>query len=133
MNIKIAELEREDSLVMAIYDVTTKTEPFFHIMRSDAGDRCFYYHDRINLMFHIDHQVTLIQRQVYNSFMLFGDVGGFSGLLIGLGSFIVSFLNFQNAENYVAQFLYKSNSSAKDVNRPSSKNKKQEEERLDPR
>ena len=120
MNIKIAELEREDSLVMAIYDVTTKTEPYFHIMRTDAGDRCVFYHDRINLLFHIDHEVTLIQRQVYNSFMLFGDVGGFSGLLIGVGSFIVSFLNFQNAENYVAQFLYKSQSSAKDCDRLSS-------------
>ena len=48
--------------------------------------------------------------------MLFGDVGGFSGLLIGLGSFIVGFLNFQNAENYVSQSLYKSNSNEKDGN-----------------
>ena len=119
MNIKFAELEREDSLMMAINGVTTQNEPFFHIMRTDFGDRCMNYHDRINLMFHIDHEVTLIQRQVYNSFMLFGDVGGFSGLLIGLGSLIVSFLNFQNAENYVAQFLYKSKSKG--------------DERLDPR
>ena len=102
MNVKIAELEREDNLWMAIHDVTTKTEPYFNILREDEGDRCYDYYDRINLSFHIDHEVTLIKRQVYNSFMLFGDVGGLTGLLIGLGSVIVSFLNFQNAENYVA-------------------------------
>ena len=116
MNIKIAELEREDSLLMAIYDVTTKKGPFFNIKKTEAGDRCLNYHDRINLMFHIDQEVNLIQRQVYNSFMLFGDVGGLSGLLIELGSFIVGFLNFQNAENYVSQSLYKSNSNEKDGN-----------------
>ena len=31
MNVKVAELEREDNLLMAIYDVTTKTEPYFNI------------------------------------------------------------------------------------------------------
>ena len=71
-------------------------------------DRCADYNDRVNLWFYIDSEVSLIQRQVYNSFMLFGDVGGFLGLLIGVGSFIVNFTNFQNAENYVAQSLYKS-------------------------
>ena len=29
------------------------------------------------MWFYIDPEVSLIQRQVYNSFMLFGDVGGF--------------------------------------------------------
>ena len=70
----------------------------------------------MELRFHIAPEVTFVQRQVYNSFMLFGDVGGLSGLLIELGSFIVGFLNFQNAENYVSQSLYKSNSNEKDGN-----------------
>ena len=70
----------------------------------------------MEMRFHIAPEVTFVQRQVYNSFMLFGDVGGLSGLLIELGSFIVGFLNFQNAENYVSQSLYKSNSNEKDGN-----------------
>ena len=118
---------------MAINGLTTQNEPFFNIVRSDFGDRCLNYYDRINLMFHIDHEVTLIQRQVYNSFMLFGDVGGFSGLLIGLGSFIVSFLNFQNAENYVAQFLYKSKTNSEDGDQLSTEDNIEGEDRLDPR
>ena len=85
------------------------------------------------MSFHIDPEVTLIQRQVYNSFMLFGDVGGLTGLLIGLGSVIVSFLNFQNAENYVAQSLYKSNSTTENGDRKSRNKESHENERLDPR
>ena len=112
LNVKLGELEREDNLLMAINDVTTKTEPFFNIMKQEYADKCFYYNDRMELRFHIASEVTFVQRQVYNSFMLIGDVGGFSGFLVGLGSFIVSFLNFQNAENYVAQSLYKSNSNS---------------------
>ena len=55
----------------------------------------------------IHPEVTLIERNVYNSFMLFGDVGGFSGLLLTIGSFLVSIFNFYNAENYVAQSLFR--------------------------
>ena len=54
-------------------------------------------------MFYIelDSTVTLVQRDVYNVFMLLGDVGGFSGLLYSLGGALIGILNFQNAENYV--------------------------------
>ena len=108
---------------MAIYDVTTKRETFFNMYAEELADRCNEYNDRMNIIMQIHPEATLIVRQVYNSFMLFGDVGGFLGLLIGLGSICISFLNFANAENYVAQSIYKS--------RPSDRSK--EDERLDPR
>ena len=87
---------------MAIYDVTTKRETFFNMNAEELADRCSEYNDRMNIIMQIHPEATLIVRQVYNSFMLFGDVGGFSGLLIGVGSFVVSFINFQDAENFVA-------------------------------
>ena len=43
----------------------------------------------------------MVERQVYNIFMLLGDVGGFAGLLYALGSILVSIFNFANAENFV--------------------------------
>ena len=84
------------------------------------------------MRFHIAPEVTLIQRQVYNSFKLFGDVGGFSGLLIGVGSCIVSFINFQNAENFVAQSLYSSPPEKNKNDDMTSLDKSKAESRLDP-
>ena len=50
--------------------------------------------------------MTLVERHVYNSFMLLGDVGGFSGLLFAIGSVLVRIFNFANAQNFVVQSLY---------------------------
>ena len=54
----------------------------------------------------MDAEVTLIDREVYNLFMLLGDVGGLSGLLFTFGSLLTGVINFQNAENYVVQSLF---------------------------
>ena len=52
-------------------------------------------------------QVTSISREVYNAFMLFGDVGGFSGLLFTLNAIIVSIFTHNNTENYLVESLFK--------------------------
>lgn len=52
-------------------------------------------------------QVTEISREVYNSFMLFGDVGGFSGLLFTLNAIIVNIFTYNNTENYLVESLFK--------------------------
>ena len=64
------------------------------------------YYRRLEMNFAIDPSVTLVDREVYNIFMLLGDVGGFSGLLLSLGAILIGIINFQNAENFVVKSLY---------------------------
>ena len=54
----------------------------------------------------MDAEVTLIDREIYSFFMMLGDVGGLSGILITFGSLLTGVINFQNAENYVVQSLF---------------------------
>ena len=48
----------------------------------------------IELAIFYDKDVHTIQRSVYNSFQLFGDVGGVFGLLFSLASTILNIINF---------------------------------------
>ena len=49
---------------------------------------------------------TIIERSVYNSFMLLGDVGGFTGFLGYLCSILVSILTYKNSTNHLTRQLY---------------------------
>ena len=55
---------------------------------------------------YIDRDVTVISREVYNLFMLFGDVGGLSGLFYALSSILVNVFTYNNSENYLTKTLY---------------------------
>ena len=57
-------------------------------------------------MFNLNLDVILIDRTVYSTFMLLGDVGGFSGLLYTVGASIVSLLTYNNPENRLAGKLF---------------------------
>ena len=50
--------------------------------------------------------MTVISRTVYSTFMLFGDVGGFTGLLYYVGSSIVSLLTYNNPQNRLVEKLF---------------------------
>ena len=50
--------------------------------------------------------VTLVTRQVYNTFMLLGDVGGLSGFFFAIGASIVSLLTYGKPENNMVEKLY---------------------------
>ena len=41
-----------------------------------------------------DRDVMNIDRSVYNTFMLLGDVGGLFGLMVSVATFVLSILNF---------------------------------------
>ena len=60
----------------------------------------------MQIFFSVDHDVTVINRTVYSTFMLLGDVGGFSGLLYSVGAFIVSLLTYNNPENKLVERLF---------------------------
>lgn len=95
---------------MSIEDITAIEESFFsieqvqteNILFRDAGS----YNVRLALFIQLDDTVNFIDRDVYNVFMLLGDVGGFSGLLYATSGVIVSYFSFYNAENYVVASLY---------------------------
>ena len=58
------------------------------------------------MFFSVDVDVNLIDRTVYNTFMLLGDVGGFSGLLYAVGAQIVSLMTYNNPENRLVERLF---------------------------
>ena len=58
------------------------------------------------LNYWVDRDLVKVQRAVYDTFMLLGDVGGLNGLLVSLGAILLSFLNFQKAENQIATELF---------------------------
>ena len=48
----------------------------------------------MEIQFSKDRDVTRVERQVYNTFMLLGDIGGFSGLLTSIIASILSIVNY---------------------------------------
>ena len=60
----------------------------------------------MQIFFSVGHDVTVINRTVYSTFMLLGDVGGFSGLFYSVGAFIVSLLTYNNPENKLVERLF---------------------------
>ena len=54
----------------------------------------------------MDTNVTVIDRTVYSTFMLLGDVGGFSGLLYTVGASFVGLLTYNNPENKLVEKLF---------------------------
>ena len=62
---------------------------------------------RLQLVFSVSHDVTRTTRTVYSTFMLLGDVGGFSGLLYAVGSSLVSLLTYNKAENRLIEKLFR--------------------------
>lgn len=59
------------------------------------------------MTFKMSKEVISISREVYNSFMLFGDVGGFSGLLFTLNALLINIFTYNNTENYLVESLFK--------------------------
>ena len=45
-------------------------------------------------MYSVSQDVIVINRSVYNTFMLLGDIGGLSGLLYTVGAFITGILTY---------------------------------------
>ena len=57
----------------------------------------------------MDRDVKTIKRQVYNSFMLPGDVGGFYSLFVSISVSILSVINYNKSENLLIGDLFKAN------------------------
>ena len=54
----------------------------------------------------MNKDVVRVERAVYNSFMLLGDVGGLYGILWPVIGSILGYLNFQRIDNILAERLF---------------------------
>ena len=54
----------------------------------------------------MNRDVITVKRQVYNSVMLLGDVGGLFGLFVSVASTIIGIANYQKSDNLLASDLF---------------------------
>ena len=54
----------------------------------------------------MNKDVVKVERAVYNSFMLLGDVGGLYGILVPLFGAILGYINFKKIDNNLAERLF---------------------------
>ena len=57
-----------------------------------------------------------IERSVYNTFHLLGDIGGLYGLFVTFASSLLGIINFQKQENQLSSRLFKAKSEDQDEN-----------------
>ena len=107
--IEKTEVDREDNLLIALQDITNVEEELVQASIGTIWDRTFFNarkNTRLQIIFSVSHDVTVISRQVYNTFMLLGDIGGLSGLLYTVGASIASLLTHNSPENKLIEKLF---------------------------
>lgn len=95
--------------MMAVEAVTGGEDKFFELKPEQIRTRAALsdsYNTKLILGFIVSQDVTMIQRDVYNSFMLLGDVGGLQGILFSVGAAIVGLFTYNNSDNNLAKSLY---------------------------
>ena len=60
----------------------------------------------------MNRDVISFKRQVYTSFMLFGDVGGLLGFLLSVCGAILCITNYQKSDNILVSNLFKTKAQA---------------------
>ena len=106
-SVKETELSREDSIFMSIASVTEIEEKAFQIEKTDSINYAYKPNARLELTLNMNRDVVAIQRQVYNLFMLLGNVGGLFSLFVSLFRTILGFTNYQKSDNLLAFDLFK--------------------------
>ena len=99
-------MSREDNLAFAITGATGFEDLAFDLEPLLTKHQFKHFYERFSLQYEMNKDVEKVDRVVYNSFMLLGDVGGLYGILVPLVSTLLGFLNFQKSENKLVQELY---------------------------
>ena len=55
----------------------------------------------------MDRDVDSVERSVYNTLMLLGDVGGLYGIFVSFAATLLGILNYQKFDNLLAADLFK--------------------------
>ena len=82
---------------MAIESLTDIEENYFEIEWRKDVIRNYKYNSRLQQIYQLDSDVIFIERSVYNTFMLIGDVGGFIGFLSTSSSFLMYVASYNNS------------------------------------
>ena len=93
---------------MGIIGLTDKEDTLFTV--SEATTRMYVTGDfflRYVQSYNLSYSMKKVERSVYNSLMLLGDVGGLYGLLFSVFSILNAVFTFQKRENLLAQRLYR--------------------------
>ena len=79
---------------MGIQSLTDVEESGFEVRKVETNPITQFASNRMELFFMMDKDLTQIDRTVYNTFMLLGDIGGLYGLFISFASTILGFINY---------------------------------------
>ena len=79
---------------MDIYGVTEEEDNAFEMKLRAAENLGQYYETRLEIDIIVNKDRTKIQRAVYNTFALLGDIGGFYGLFVSIASTLLGIINF---------------------------------------
>ena len=104
-----SEVDRDDNLFIALQGITNVEGELVQAQIGSKFERMLFdtsKNARLQIMYSVSHDVTVINRSVYNTFMLLGDLGGLSGLLYTVGAFITSLLTYQSPENKLVEKLF---------------------------
>ena len=67
---------------------------------------------RLDFFIFMNRDVISVKRQVYDSIMLLGDMGGLFGLIFSICSTILGIANYQKSDNLIVSDLFKTTAQA---------------------
>ena len=102
----MTELQRKDSLLIDLTGITDKEDSYLQIELDAYETRTRNLNARLQYEIFFDRDEVVIERSVYNTFMLLGDIGGLSTILFTIGSIFNQIWHTNNAENFLAKQLY---------------------------
>ena len=102
----MTELQRKDSLLIDLTGITDKEDSYLQIELDAYETRTRNLNARLQYEIFFDRDEVVIERSVYNTFMLLGDIGGLSSILFTIGSIFNQIWHTNNAENFLAKQLY---------------------------
>ena len=97
---------RDDNRIMAINGFTNDLDTLYSTGRASQSSNTEAYNTRYSVIFELDNDVQVIDRSVFNLFVLLSDVGGLYGLFISAISTILIVINYQKADNFLVDNLY---------------------------
>ena len=102
----MTELQRKDSLLIDLTGITDKEDSYLQIELDAYETRTRDLNARLQYEIFFDRDEVVIERSVYNTFMLLGDIGGLSSILFTIDSIFNQIWHTNNAENFLAKQLY---------------------------
>ena len=91
---------------MAIDGFTNYEDSLYSTGRASQSSNTEAYNTRYSVIFELDNDVQVIDRSVFNLFVLLSDVGGLYQLFISAISTALFVINFQKADNYLVDNLF---------------------------